>query len=131
MISNPKHGWCNFKIEDFEGTPSYLTDVPINILDAFIEWHRKGYSITFFDEEGSEFYLVLTLGDIFIIEDKEETTVHTISSKIEDVESEVINGIKSDLQGWSEFITDDDRKEILVHRDEIRRKIAELERLKK
>lgn len=33
MISNPKNGWCNFKLGDFEGTPSYITDVPIDLLD--------------------------------------------------------------------------------------------------
>ena len=35
MISDPKYGWCNFKLGDFKGTPSYLTDVPIDVLDAF------------------------------------------------------------------------------------------------
>ena len=39
MISNPKHGWCNFKLRTFEGTPSYLTDVPVDLLKAFIDLH--------------------------------------------------------------------------------------------
>lgn len=42
MISNPKHGWCNFKLRTFEGTPSYLTDVPIDLLTAFIDLNEKG-----------------------------------------------------------------------------------------
>jgi hypothetical protein len=40
MISNPKYGWCDFKIEDnnsneFFGTPSYITNVPVDLLQAF------------------------------------------------------------------------------------------------
>ena len=60
MISNPKHGWCNFKLGTFEGTPSYLTDVPIDILTAFIDYHNKGCGVIWFDEEGTEFTLVIT-----------------------------------------------------------------------
>ena len=36
MISDSKYGWCNFKLGDFEGHPSYLTDVPVDILDALL-----------------------------------------------------------------------------------------------
>ena len=36
MLSNPKAGWCELKIGNFKGTPSYLTDVPIDMLTAFI-----------------------------------------------------------------------------------------------
>lgn len=42
MISNSKHGWCYFKIEDdnnnvFFGIPSYITNVPIDLLHQDIE----------------------------------------------------------------------------------------------
>ena len=45
MISNPHAGWCDFKLGDFEGSPSYLTDVPVDLLNAFIEYHEKGTGI--------------------------------------------------------------------------------------
>lgn len=38
MISNPKHGWSNFDLRVFHGTPSYLTDVPVDLLNAFIQY---------------------------------------------------------------------------------------------
>ena len=53
MISNPRFGWCNFELGDFKGSPSYLTDVPVDLLDAFIDYHTKGYGVAVFDEEGS------------------------------------------------------------------------------
>lgn len=130
MISNPKHGWCNFELGDFKGTPSYLTDVPIDLLVAFIDLHAKGSGVAWFDEEGTEFTLVLIPYSLFIIEEKEEPVLHDFSEmNIKDLEKELIEDIEKDLNGWSEFITDDDREEILQHRNEIRQKIAMLKEM--
>ena len=130
MISNPKHGWCNFNIRTFEGTPSYLTDVPVDLLEAFIDLHTKGTGIAWFDEEGTEFTLVLTPYSLFIIEEKDRPILHDFSEiKIENLERELIKDIEKDLIAWSEFITDNDREEIMEHCDEIRRKLAMLKEL--
>ena len=67
MISNPKNGWCNFKLGDFEGTPSYITNTPIDLLDAFIDYYTRGYGLAYFDEEGSEFTLLLTWYGVYIL----------------------------------------------------------------
>ena len=75
MISNPKHSWCDFKIEDdnnnvFFGTPSYVTNVPVDLLQAFLDYKIKGQGIAWFNEEGTEFTLILTM---FIITENEHT----------------------------------------------------------
>lgn len=89
MISNPKHGWCNFELRTFEGIPSYLTDVPVDLLEAFIDLHTKGTGIAWFDEEGTEFTLVLTPYSLFIIEEKDRPVLHDFSEmKIENLEKE-------------------------------------------
>lgn len=125
MISDPKHGWCNFELRTFEGTPSYLTDVPVDLLEAFIDLHTKGTGIAWFDEEGTEFTLVLTPYSLFIIEEKDKPVLYDFSEmKIENLEKELIEDIENDLVGWSEFITDDDREEVMQHRNEIRQKIT-------
>lgn len=130
MINNPKYGWCDFNLKSFHGTPSYLTDVPIDLLEAFIQYHTTGTGIVWFDEEGTEFTLVITLYSLFIIEEKDEPILHNFSEiKIDDLEKELICDIEKDLIGWSEFITSDDREEIIMHRDEIRNKIAMLKEL--
>ena len=125
MISNPKHGWCNFKLRTFEGTPSYLTDVPIDILTALIDYHYKGCGVIWFDEEGTEFTLVITPYSLFIIEEKEKPILHDFSEiKIENLEKELIKDIESDLYGWVNFTTDNDVEEIKQHETEIRQKLA-------
>lgn len=130
MISNPKHGWSNFDLKVFHGTPSYLTDVPVDLLNAFIQYHTTGTGIAWFDEEGTEFTLVITPYSLFVIEEKDKPVLHDFSEiKINNLEKELIEDIEKDLIGWSEFITSDDREEVIMHRDEIRNKIAMLKEL--
>lgn len=130
MISNPKHGWSNFDLKAFHGTPSYLTDVPVDLLNAFIQYHTTGTGMAWFDEEGTEFTFVITPYSLFVIEEKDKPVLHDFSEmKINNLEKELIEDIEKDLIGWSEFITSDDREEVIMHRDEIRNKIAMLKEL--
>lgn len=129
MISNPKDGWCNFRLRTFDGTPSYLTDVPIDLLTTFIDYHTKGYGMAWFDEEGTEFTLVITPYSLFIIEEKDKPSLHDFSEiKIENLEKEFIDDIERDMTGWSCFITDADPNEITIHRDKILNKLAMLKK---
>lgn len=132
MISNPKAGWCDFKLRTFEGTPSYITDVPVDLLTAFIDYHAKGQGICWFDEEGTEFTLVITPYSLFIIEEKDKPVLHDFSEiKIENLEKELIEDIEKDLDNWvKEFtVLDDDQEELLQHRNEIRQKLAILKEM--
>ena len=129
MISSPKHGWCDFKLGTFEGTPSYLTDVPMDLLIAFIDYHTKGCGVAWFDEEGTEFSLVITPYSLFIIEEKDKPILHDFSEmKIDYLEKEIINDIENDLYGWIDFMTDDDPEEIKQHETEIRQKLTILKK---
>lgn len=127
MISNPKHGWCNFKLGNFEGTPSYSTDVPFELLQAFIDYHERGGSAIVFDEEGTEFTLVLTsyFMDIYIIENRGTAVLYDFyKMRIEDLEKELISDIENDLYGWAEFCFDNDDETIKFRREQLLQKIA-------
>ena len=114
---------------NFEGTPSYLTDAPIDLLNMLINYHTKGHGMVWFDEEGTEFTLVLTPYSLFIIEEKDKPILYDFSEmKIGNLEKELIEDIEKDLVGWSEFITDEDKEEVMQHRNEIRQKIAMLKK---
>ena len=133
MISNPKHGWCSFKLGDFQGNPSYLTDVPLDLLDAFIDYYTRGYGVAVFDEEGSFFTLVLTRYNwgIFLIEEKNDSVLYDFSDMNSDIlAKELVSDIENDLNGWTvEFVAYDDQEEIAQHRNEIRQRIAKLKKL--
>lgn len=120
MISNPRYGWCEFKLGSFIGTPSYLTDVPVDILVAFMNLHRHGSGVVFFDEEGTEFTLVVNRNSLFIIEEKEQPVLHDFSEvDIGDLEKELVEDIERDLDEWAAFLPQYESREIKAHRDEI------------
>ena len=123
MISNPKSGWCDFQLGNFKGTPSYLTDVPIDLLNAFVDYHTKGYGVAVFDEEGSLFTLIITsynLG-VFIIEEKDGSILHDFCGfQLEDLEEELIQDIEKDLIGWSKFIVGNTSEEFIEHQNKIK-----------
>ena len=105
MISEPKCGWCNFKLDNFIGHPSgYMTDVVQDLLDAFINFYKNGASAAVFDEEGSDFTLLLTYNGIYIIEEKEKAELLDFSElDIDELASELINDIMSDFDNWVSF----------------------------
>jgi hypothetical protein len=131
LFSIPKNGWVNLTIENWTDRASYLTDVPVDLLEAFIDYHTQGYGMAWFDEEGTEFTLVITPYSLYIIEEKDESVLYDFSEmKFEDIEKELIAELEKDLDGWSrEFVIDDDEEEIKIHREEIRQKIAILKKL--
>ena len=103
--------------------------MPIDLLNAFIDYHARGCGIVWFDEEGTEFSLIITPYSLFIIEEKDKPILHDFSEmKIENVEKELISDIESDLKGWAEFMTNDDPEEITIHRDEIWNKLVILKK---
>lgn len=105
MISEPKYGWCNFKLGDFFGHPSgYMTDVVQDLLNAFINFYKNRASVVVFDEEGSYFTLLLTYNGIYIIEEKEEAKLFNFSEfDIYELANELINDIENDFDNWVDF----------------------------
>lgn len=136
MIKNPKHGWCDFQLGDFTGVASYLTDVPIDLLDAFISYYTYGYGVVVFDQEGSYFTLVLTAYNfgIYIIEESDKAILHDFSIDenitVNDLAKELINDIENDLEGWStDFLFYVNQKEAVHYCNKIKQKLAELKKL--
>lgn len=131
MISNPKHGWCDFELGKFKGHPSYLTDVPLDLLKAILEWWKQGWSCCFFDEEGSEFTLVLTPDSVYIIEEKDCTTLITFPDvDRRELSAEIISDVESCIDNWCfEFMLDDMTERRLQSRKEyIQKLIYELKK---
>jgi len=134
MISNPMYGWCTFQLGEFKGHASYLTDVPIDLINAFIEYRKTGKAVVNFDEEGSFFTLILSQynNNIFIIEDRDEIPIlHDFSDfSIQDLENELIQDIESDIEGWARFIFGRDDEDFKESRQLLIDKLNELKNIK-
>lgn len=100
MISNPDCGWCDFEIGKFIGHPSYLTDVPVELMECFVSYFRVGYGMCWFDEEGSEFTLVITPYDTFIISQREEDELININEEPEKLAVELLADINKYRKEW-------------------------------
>lgn len=128
MISNPKNGWCDFELGDFHGRPSDSTNVAIDLLETLRNYKYNGQGMAWFDEEGTEFSLVLTPYSLFIIEECGDiAALHDLSDVKGNIIDEVISDVESDLYEWSRFgVFDNDEEEIKINRDMIRDLIAQI-----
>lgn len=67
MIRSPEHGWCVVEMEEFIGNPSYIRDTPMELVECFLHYFKAGCACVMCDEEGSEFTIVLSDGDVYVI----------------------------------------------------------------
>lgn len=133
MISNPMCGWCRFALENFDWTVSYLTEVPIDLLNAFIDYYTKGYGVTVFDTEGTYITLVMTRynDSVYVIEEEKELVLYDFSKyRVDDLCNELINDIESDLGDWYNFLYSDDILDIKHFAECIDKKLVELKSIR-
>ena len=101
MLSKPCAGWTKVTIGDFEGRASYMTDIPMDCLIAFI--NALEYNIpasVLFDEEGSEFTLVTSVDGTYIISEREEPKLFVINKGFLKLVRELIDDIEDNLEDW-------------------------------
>ena len=148
MFSKPEHGWTKVSFGEVElGYASYLTDVPIDTMDSFINYlaqnyFNQGFNLTF-DAEGYTFSVIEFDGSLFLMDSKTDDVIPNIKElkneylKLPNYESltniiiylarEIIDDITNYLQDWIDWIDFDDmtdeeriiRKENLLSRIEI------------
>lgn len=101
MLSKPCAGWTKVTIGDFEGRASYMTDVSMDCLIAFI--NALEYNIPasiLFNEEGSEFTLVTSVDGTYVISEREESKLFVINKRFSKLARELINDIEDNLEDW-------------------------------
>lgn len=101
MLSKPCAGWTKVTIGDFEGRASYMTDVPMDCLIAFINAFEYNIPASIlFNEEGSEFTLVTSVDGTYIISEREEPKLFVINKGFLKLVRELINDIEDNLEDW-------------------------------
>ena len=127
MISNPNDGWCDFKLGDFVGRPSYMTSVPIDLIECFFEYFWRGSSSVYFDEEGTKFTFVLSDTEVFIIRNGENPTLYKFDIVPQDLCIELLKDLEGNEQEWvDKFYIDPIPSERIRHYNELINKVAVL-----
>lgn len=143
MLVNPQHGWVTVEIGDWSDRASYLTNVPIDALDAFINSynHRQPATIKF-DAEGWEYIVVIDDWETYIIEDLYRYSKNLLNSPSADpiltivkvnkreLAKELVNDIQSHFYEWVNWRSDDgDTEELKEYEFIVRNKLRILKDL--
>ncbi|MEG1564711.1 MAG: hypothetical protein RR365_13440 [Bacteroides sp.] len=120
MLIEPKYGWVTVSIGNWMDRASYLTDVPIDALDAFISSYNRWQPATIkFDAEGWEYIVVIDDYETYIIDyfhdgnlyDKPVLTTVKISKG--ELAKELVNDIQSHFDEWVNWCSNDSGTEEL------------------
>ena len=101
MLSKPIHGWSTITVGNYKKSGSYLTDIPMDCLNAFISSLKYNIpAAIYFDEEGTEFNLVSFHDDTYIIEEKDEPKLIKVDISFNKLAEELIDDIESNIGEW-------------------------------
>ena len=131
MISSPTKGFCKLNIGFFNGCPDNTTNVPIELLNAFINYHKLGYGIAAIDEREIGYSLILIDYDKDILlryVGSSEGMIAFKDVKIVDLEEQLIKDIEGNIDGWCYFIEPQSKRELENQKKKI---VTLLEKLKK
>jgi len=104
MFSKPHCGWVTVTLGEFTDRASYLTDVPVDCLDAliFAVDHYRPAAIRF-DAEGWEYTITFTMYETYIVRIKDCTELFIVNEDMIDIAKEVISDIERDYKSWMDW----------------------------
>lgn len=133
MFTEPKSGWTNLQLGCFESRASYLTDIPMDCLDAFIYALENNKPITiFFDAEGWDFHLISSYyGSYIISNENDESDLCLINGSFKELARELVEDIEKYLDGWInwEWFSLDEEDEFNERKEELNNKLLILKGL--
>nr|WP_326185755.1 hypothetical protein [uncultured Oscillibacter sp.] len=134
MLGKPHHGWTDIQIGDIRCDGSYLTDIPMDALDAGIYAVEKNAPFTLFvDEEGSEVIICSYYGGTYVIreggEQEEERLLFFCDVDIRTLLAELTEDILRYMDDWVKWIYDAEYKDEKFFAERKQLLLEKLERL--
>ena len=120
ILNKGNSGWCSVKIDEFSGSASYVTDVPMDFLNAFKIFIDTGaIPVVFCDEEGSEFRIIVEEFYTYIISEREDAKLIVVEMD----RREFVDTILSDIEGELDWFAVEFADDITDENDVLQRKI--------
>ena len=102
MFSKPEHGWVWIRLGDCALEGSYLTDIPMDFLNALINSleHDLPFSVSV-DEEGIRDMICADCSGVFVIELRRGTAeLKQAHISLEEFRAGIIDGVEAYLDQW-------------------------------
>lgn len=96
-FSNLNAGWATLIINSFYYEPSFITNVPMDILDAWEEYQNRGYCTLYLFDERDEIFITITRTDAFVIKDKKYIELVPSGSELNPNGFELLKGLVNDI----------------------------------
>lgn len=117
MLDAPKLGWSKIHIGAWSDRCSYLDDVPMKLLEAFVRCFRESEPQSVrFDAEGYEYILVFDTYQTCVITSKDGNELTVLDVDYRTLAAECITDIRRDLDAWVAFMYSDANSEVLQKR---------------
>lgn len=142
MLINPDAGWVQIKIGEFEDRASYLTDVPIDILEGLIKLYTEHEPVAIrFDAEGWDYIVIIDHYQTYIIDytyrtddeylnSEDEKQILTIVEICKDnLAKEFVLDIERDYDKWVHWMYYDEKDIIAERKELLDTKLLELKSL--
>lgn len=117
ILSNPKHGWCDFCIADgnqsFTAALSYLTDVMYDTLKMCLVYLQTGAAAVMYDrEEEGTFLFVLSDYDVYILDENLPSGMLRFDKlKARDICWNIIECYNADTFSWINYANIENQNE--------------------
>lgn len=117
MLDAPKLGWSKIHIGAWSDRCSYLDDVPMKLLEAFVRCFRESEPQSVrFDAEGYEYILVFDTYQTCVITSKDGNELTVLDVDYRTLAAKCITDIRRDLDAWAAFMYSDANSEVLQKR---------------
>lgn len=139
MLKQTRHGWSRFELECtfpdgvkrmFVGTPSYIENAPLYLIQVFINYYKNGSAAMTFEEEGHSFTFILSDdGSVYLIRHNPigKMVAFEVDRDIKDLTKEAYEDVSSHIHEWAEwFSAEPDAGEILENEEKLLEALDEL-----
>lgn len=119
---NKFYGWTDITIGDWTGKLSYIDDVPVILLDAFINvLSNQKPEVVYFDGEGVNYWIVFDLSDTIIITEDEncQYSVNRQDVGVRKLGIQMMANITDNIKAWTDWAVDDNNAEDCEGRKEL------------
>lgn len=111
MIQNDGSGWAEIRIGNFHDVASYITPVPLDCLNAFINCFRDSLPACIqFDAEKYRYILIATWDETLICVQNNSACDYVVRCEVNvyQLANEIIKDIEGDTYGWATFLEEED-----------------------